>query len=133
MSADVVLSNREALESLFVLNADQIDALPWTPVADCPGVTEKVLWHLGDFVQALIRYQPLATTPGEAHLAAHHHICVVSGSATIAGQPLTGGSYVHVPPGVDHPVTDVGAAGCTLLQMHRPHAPAEAEALAAEA
>jgi mannose-6-phosphate isomerase-like protein (cupin superfamily) len=46
-----------------------------------------------------------------------HHICVVSGSAMIAGQRVTTGFYVYVPPGTSHPVTQVGPEGCTLLQI----------------
>lgn len=126
----VVPSSRQALEDLFALNPLEVDDLPWEPVAGCVGVHEKVLWRLGDFVQALIRYQPGCASPGEPHLAAHHHIWVVSGAATIAGRRLLAGSYMHVPPGVWHPVENVGPDGCTVLQMHRPHAPREAPELA---
>jgi mannose-6-phosphate isomerase-like protein (cupin superfamily) len=123
------MSNLEALESLYSVDPQQIDELPWEPVPRCPGVDEKTLWRLGDFVEALIRYQPNATTPGAPHLAAHHHIWVVSGAAKMAGRRLTAGSYMHVPPGVRHQVEDVGGEGCTILQMHRPHPPREAESL----
>lgn len=126
------MSNRESLELLYAVDPQQIDDLSWEPVAECPGVHEKTLWRLGDFVQALIRYQPDASTPGEPHLAAHHHIWVVSGVATVAGRRLPAGSYVHVPPGSRHQISDVGPEGCTILQMHRPHPPREAESLAAE-
>lgn len=125
------MSNREALESLYAVDPEQIDELPWEPVTRCPGVHEKTLWRFGDYVQALIRYQPDASTPGAPHLAAHHHIWVVSGAATVAGRRLVAGSYVHVPPGAHHPVCDVGPEGCTILQMHRPHPPREAESLVA--
>lgn len=123
-------AEQAALDSLLALNPMEIDLLPWEPVPDCPGVSEKVLWHLGTFVQALVRYEPGASSPGEPHLAAHHHIWVVSGAATIAGRRLVTGSYLHVPPGVVHRITDVGPEGCTLLQMHRPHPMQEAERLA---
>jgi ChrR Cupin-like domain len=95
-----------------------IDALPWRPVATCPGVQAKELWRDGDAVDSLIGYEPDAATPGAAHPGAHHHIWVVSGTATIAGRLVTGGSYVYVPPGVAHPIR-AGDHGCTLLQMHR--------------
>ena len=120
----------DALGTLLVLDRQQIDDLPWEPVAHCTGVTMKVLWQFDSYVQALLRLEPGADIPGRPHLAAHHHIWVVSGSATIAGRHLMAGSYVHVPPGVVHEVTEVGREGCLLLQMHRPHAPREAENLA---
>jgi hypothetical protein len=123
------LSNLEALQVLYALDPVDIDALTWVPVPACPGVRQKVLWRFGDFVQALVRYEPGSGSPGLPHLAAHHHIWVVSGAATIAGRRLIAGSYLHVPPGVAHPVVDVGPDGVTLLQMHRPHPPHEAELL----
>jgi quercetin dioxygenase-like cupin family protein len=128
MTTDV-LTSRDALETLYSVDAVQIDALPWEPVPGCTGVTKKLLWHLGGFTQALIHYEPGATTAGEPHLAAHHHIWVVSGAITIAGRRLIAGSYMHVPPGVRHFADEVGGEGCTLLQMHRPHPPTEAELL----
>ncbi len=97
-------------------------------VTGCPGVQDKELWRFGDFVQALIRYAPAASTPGRPHLAAHHHIWVVSGAATIAGRRLVAGSYLHVPPDTPHEIV-AGTDGCLLLQMHRPHGPQEEAAL----
>jgi len=132
MCAMMVMSGRESLGSLHALSQTEIDGLPWQPIEGCTDVHKKVLWHLGGFTEALIRYQPGASTAGEALLAAHEHIWVVSGAATIAGRRMLAGSYLHVPPGIQHPVEDVGPDGCTLLQMHRPHAPVEAPTLAAE-
>ena len=125
------MSNREALESLYFVDAQQINELPWKQVPGCPGVHEKTLWRFGDFVVALIRYRSKASTPGAPHLAAHHHVWVVSGAAEVAGRRLVAGSYVHVPPGAGHPVENVGHETCTILQMHRPHPPREAELLVA--
>jgi glyoxylate utilization-related uncharacterized protein len=121
-------SDREALDQLYAVDAQQIDELPWEPVVGCVGVDQKILWRFGDFVQALIRYAPGASSRGGPHLAAHHHIWVVSGEATIGGHRLGAQSYMHVPPGAEHGVRDVGPEGCVLLQMHRPHPPREAEA-----
>ncbi|HET7689987.1 MAG TPA: hypothetical protein VFK41_06400, partial [Nocardioidaceae bacterium] len=92
-------------------------------------VEEKTLWRFGDFVVALIRFSPGSGSPGRPHLAAHHHVWVVSGSCTFAGRELTAGSYVHVPPRTEHEVREVGPEGCVLLQMHRPHPPREADRL----
>jgi hypothetical protein len=116
----------DAVHDLRVLDAEQVEALPWTAVTGCDGVEQKVLWSLGGFTQALIRYAPGSTTPGAPHMAAHHHVWVHNGEITFAGRRLTAGSYAHVPPGVAHAATDVGRWGCTLLQMHRPHPPRQA-------
>jgi hypothetical protein len=112
---------------LLALNLVDIDRLPWVPVTGCPGVRAKELWRRGNFVDALIDYEPGASTPGLPHLQADHHIWVVSGAATIAGQRLVAGCYVHVPQGVGHPINEIGEQGCMLLQMHRPYRSGEAQ------
>ena len=122
------MTEREALHDLRVLDATEIDAMPWVDVPGSPGVQTKVLWRFTDFTQALIHVRPGQVVPGAAHLAAHHHIWIVDGTATVAGRRLSAGSYVHVPPGVEHEMSEVGPQGCTFLQMHRPHPPREADA-----
>jgi hypothetical protein len=122
-------TDRAALTTMSVLPADEVERLPWAQVPACPGVDEKTLWQFGDFVVALLRYSPGSGTPGRGHLAAHHHIWVVSGSCSLAGRRLEAGSYAHVPPGAEHAVGEIGPEGCTLMQMHRPHPPQEAELL----
>lgn len=119
----------DALASLLVLAAAEIEAMPWEPVEHAPGVRMKILWRFGDYVQTLLRAEPGATIPGRPHLAAHHHVWVVSGSATLVGRHVTAGSYAYVPPGVDHQLTEVGPEGCEVLQIHHPHAPEEAQHL----
>jgi hypothetical protein len=123
MSALTVQEVRDDLDRLIAYNPVEIDGLGWEPMADLPGVSHKVLWRHGDIVQGMLHYQPGASSPGEAHLAAHHHLWIVSGAATIAGRRLTAGSYAHIPPGVEHPTEDVGPEGCTILMMYRPNAP----------
>ena len=107
-------------EVLRTLDPTDIEALAWQPVTGCPGVRAKELWRSGHSVDALIAYGPAASTPGHPHPGANHHIWLISGSATIAGRPLTAGSYAYVPPGVPHPIVEVGPAGCVILQSHRP-------------
>jgi hypothetical protein len=122
-----VMSNHEALESLYSVDADQIEKLPWKPVPRCPGVHEKTLWRFGDIVEALIHLQPDATTPGVPHLAAHHHLWVVSGAARVAGRRLAAGSYCMCRPGLPTPSTawaPKGARSCRCtVRMPRPRQP----------
>jgi hypothetical protein len=109
-----------ALDTLQTLSPSDIERLAWRPIPGCPGVRATDLWRSGDLHDALISYEPGAGTPGKPHVGAHHHIWVVSGSASIAGRRIVAGSYAYVPPGVPHPIADIGAEGCLLLQMHRP-------------
>jgi hypothetical protein len=113
--------NREAPDALLTLDPAEIDQLSWQQVVSCPGVKAKELWRLGNLVDALIAYEPGASTPGVPHPGAHHHIWIVSGVATVAGRRLAAGSYVYVPPGASHPIGGIADEGCTLLQMHRPY------------
>lgn len=113
----------ETLETLLTMQPTEIDQLPWQPVPDCPGVRVKDLWRCGSTHDALISYAPGSGTPGKPHPGVRHHIWVVSGSATIAGQRVVAGSYVSVPPGTAHPIGDIAAEGCLLLQMHHPLRP----------
>lgn len=107
------------LDTMLVLTPGDIDQIEWRPIPGCPGVRAKDLWRSGDLHDALISYGPGSSTPGRPHAGAHHHIWVVAGSASIAGRPVTAGSYVYVPPRNVHPIT-VDEEGCLLLQMHRP-------------
>jgi quercetin dioxygenase-like cupin family protein len=108
-------------DRLLTLSVADIDQLPWREVTGCPGVRAKELWHHGALVHALIAYAPGASTPGIPHPHADHYIWVVSGEAKVAGDRITAGSYLHVPPGVAHPIGDIGDGGCVLLQLHVSH------------
>ena len=105
---------------LHRLSPADVDRLPWREIRGCPGVKAKELWHAGGGVDALITYWPGATTPGHPHPSADHHIWITEGQAWIAGQLMTSGSYVYVPPGTAHPIEADGYTGCVLLQIHRP-------------
>ena len=120
---------RQALDALLVLSPAEIDELPWWPVMGCPGVRAKELWHVDGFVHALIGYHPGAATAGVPNPTGHHHIWVVSGAATVAGRHLAAGSYLYVPPGVEHPIVADSEAGCLLLQLHGLYPPRAEEAV----
>ena len=111
---------------LLVMRPTDIEAVSTRPVPACPGVTVKELWRSGDLHDTLILYDTGAATTGSPHHGADHHIWVVRGSALIRGQHVEAGSYVHVPPGVAHPILATDPAGCLLLQVHRPIGPAPA-------
>jgi len=113
-------SGAPTTDGVRVLGPADIDRLPWTPVPGCTGVRMTELWRSRDVHDALIAYEPGADTPGPPHPGAHHHIWVLSGSASIAGRRVVAGSYVHVPPGTAHRIAEVGPEGCVLLQLHRP-------------
>jgi ChrR-like protein with cupin domain len=112
------IEDPEAASGLRLLSPSGIDRLPWLSVPGCPGVAEKELWRSGDLVHALIRFAPGSRTPGRPHLVADHHIWVIEGTATIGGRQVVAGSYVHVPPTMEHPIESTDPEGCTILQLH---------------
>ena len=61
---------------------------------------------------------PGRTLAAHTHGAAHHHVWVLDGSFTILRRTVTAGSYVHVPVGVGHGITDVSAGGCTFVYLY---------------
>lgn len=109
---------RRVMPALTTLNQTDIDQLAWQPVPRCPGVYVKQLWQSARAVCALIMYEPGARTPGVPHRHAHQHIWVVAGEATVARRRLGAGSFVEIPAGAAHPITDAGPLGCLLLQVH---------------
>jgi hypothetical protein len=110
-------ASRPASTWVTVLDAIDIEFLPWQPVPGCPGVRTKELWRSAEAVCALIACEPGASMPGPPHPFADHHLWVTDGVAIVAGRRLVVGSYVHVPPDTAHPVMG-GHDGCTLLQVH---------------
>ncbi len=105
--------------ALLRFDPNDIANLDRRAIVGCPGVTAKELWRSDTMVDTLLTYEPGASTPGHPHPRATHHIWIIDGKADIGGQTLSAGSYVHVPPGVAHPIAADGATGCVLLHLHR--------------
>ena len=52
------------------------------------------------------------------HIVNHHHIWVLKGRATILGDELGPGLYVHVPRGVAHDIDATKTDGCTVFYLY---------------
>jgi mannose-6-phosphate isomerase-like protein (cupin superfamily) len=113
-------AERDDMGRLMVLHTEDVDALAWAPMPGQTGVWSKILWRSGDVAIGLIRVDAGAEKAAHVHHGAHHHIWIVSGSATMLGRALTAGSYVYIPPGVEHEVTGVGRDGITFFYTYRP-------------
>ncbi|MDQ1248057.1 MAG: hypothetical protein QG597_2429 [Actinomycetota bacterium] len=112
--------NRDDLGELIVLSSTEVEELPWLQLGDDPGVTQKLLWRSGAVRLGLMRVAPGSVNPVHTHPDAQHHILVTAGEATMVGRRLGVGSYLYVPPGVPHGVTDVGPEGVTFFYTFRP-------------
>ena len=111
---------QDDLGELIVLSGAEVDSLPWQQLGDDPGVTQKLLWRSGAVRLGLMRIAPGSINPIHTHPDAQHHILVTDGEATMVGRRLGAGSYLYVPPGVPHGVSDVGPDGVTFFYTFRP-------------
>ena len=113
-------TQRDDLGQLLVATSADIEAMPWKQQEGQPGLQFKVLWRSGDNVIGVSELAEGAENAEHTHYGAHHHIVVLSGSCTMIGRELDAGSYIYIPPGVAHGVTDVGEGGCRLFYTYRP-------------
>src|SRR3954470_1782535 len=111
---------RDDLGRLAVRSTSDIWAMPWEPLRDLEGVGHKTLWRSGAVTTGLIRVEHGHEKPAHVHYGAHHHIWLVSGACTMVGERVTAGSYLYIPPGVEHAVTDVAPEGVVFFYTHRP-------------
>jgi quercetin dioxygenase-like cupin family protein len=118
--------NRDDLGKLIVASGADIDAMQWEGVPGVPGVYRKTLWQSGDVTLGMMRVDEGKENPEHTHHAAHHHILILDGDCTMVEKRLGPGSYIYIPPGVPHAVTEVGPGGCTFFFTYRPleHQPA---------
>jgi hypothetical protein len=107
-----------------LLDSREVAALLWRPLAGRAGLYDWVLWQdpAGTSYAELLHMDPGTSVPPHLHPRATHHLWVVSGSCTIDGRTLDGGSYVFVPACRMHGIPQVGRAGCVVfyLYFHQP-------------
>lgn len=106
-----------------LLDSREVAALAWRPFTGRAGLYDRVLWQdpAGRSYAGLLHMDPGTSVPPHLHPRATHHLWVVSGSCTIDGRTLDGGSYVFVPACRMHGIPQVGRAGCVVfyLYLHR--------------
>src|SRR5581483_7471051 len=95
----------------ILLDADQVKALPDRRLPGMEATPTKLLWRSGDSVAGLL-YLSL-----HRHRYAHHHAWVVDGHCEVMGRIFGPGSYIHIPPGVDHDVLAAGPEGATVFYL----------------
>lgn len=105
----------------MVLSAEQIEALPEGRLDSLAGVTHRVLWSTATSMAGVLAVAGGHRLGAHAHRENHHHIWVTDGHATILGELLGAGSYVHVPRGVDHDIDATGTEGCSVFYLYIRH------------
>jgi mannose-6-phosphate isomerase-like protein (cupin superfamily) len=101
-----------------VLDADAIADLPAVRLKGLEAARSTLLWRSKGSAAGVMNVDPGGRLEPHCHGRAAHHMWVLNGHATVLGQPVGPGAYVHVPAGVDHGVTDVGPEGCGFLYLY---------------
>ena len=103
-----------------VIDREDVQAQPWTPLGTDTGVRQKVLWRDegGRSYAGLLRMDPGAHVREHTHHGAVHHAWVVNGVCGMGGEALGPGSYCFVPAGTEHELLEVGLEGCTIFYLY---------------
>ena len=104
----------------LIRSEEAIAELPDEPVPGAPGARRIELWRDHDdeagvlVVEGGRRYAPPVDRTHD------HHLWVMTGRATILGDVLRSGSYVHVPAGLEHEVDATDTGGCRIFYLRLP-------------
>lgn len=101
-----------------VMSADEIAVLPRKPLGDVAGVENAVLWTDGASMTGILKVEAGARLGRHTHRTNLHHMWVLDGSAVIADRQVGPGSYVQVPPGVEHDIDATATGGVTVYYSY---------------
>jgi quercetin dioxygenase-like cupin family protein len=102
-----------------VLTAGDVLACAEQSLGAIDGVGHRVLWTDGTSIAGRM------TIAARHHLGAHqhrrhaHHMWIIDGHVEILGALLGPGSYVHIPPGVNHDLDARATEGCTVFYVYQ--------------
>jgi anti-sigma factor ChrR (cupin superfamily) len=112
------MENKTVATEPTVVAAPEVDRLPFEPLGPMPGVVHKVLWRNGSSMAGVLYVEPGRRLGAHTHRQNHHHIWVLDGHATIVGNHIGPGSYVHIPSGVEHDIDATASEGCTVFYLY---------------
>jgi hypothetical protein len=98
------------------------EAVPWTPVTERPGVSERILARDPDrgLLTRMVRWDPGLDTSSAGQVTHEHfeEVLILSGSMHDLGlqQTFSAGSYACRPPGMVHGPWTTGE-GCVMLEI----------------
>ena len=99
---------------IVAIRADVASGMAWQQLGAMPHVSIKELWSSQGATAGLLRIDPHAREVAHLHSHGRHHLWVLDGHVEINGIGLPEGSYVHVPAGALHALTNPGEQACTL-------------------
>lgn len=100
------------------MSPDEIAAVPRKPLGDVVGVENALLWTDGTSVTGILNVDAGARLGRHTHRTHLHHMWVLSGEAVIADTPVGPGSYVQVPPGIEHDIDATDTDGVTVYYAY---------------
>ena len=101
-----------------VMSPEQIAALPRKQLGEAVGVDNAVLWTDGTSTNGILSVTAGARLGRHTHRTHHHHMWVLDGAAVIADQHVSAGSYVHVPPEIEHDIDATDTSGVTVYYAY---------------
>ncbi len=101
-----------------VMTPEHIAALPKKQLGDAIGVDNAVLWTDGTSTTGILRVAAGSRLGRHTHRTHHHHMWVLDGEAVIADQLVGVGSYVHVPPMIEHDIDATDTGGVTVYYSY---------------
>ena len=101
-----------------VMSPEQIAALPTHQLGTAVGVDNAVLWTDGVSTTGILSLSAGARLGRHTHRTHHHHMWVLDGEAVIADQRVATGSFVHVPPRIEHDIDATDTDGVTVYYSY---------------
>jgi quercetin dioxygenase-like cupin family protein len=100
-----------------VLNAEEITGLPAVRLQGLEAARSSLLWRAKGSAAGVMQLDPGGELQPHCHPNAHHHFWMLEGQATVSGQRVGPGTYVHIPAGVEHGIVDAGS-GCRFFYLY---------------
>jgi quercetin dioxygenase-like cupin family protein len=111
-------TNANTASRPVVFTREAIASIPMVPLGPMEGVLHKELWRSKSSTSGVLMIEEGHHLGAHTHRFNHHHMWVMQGHAAILGAHLGPGSYVHIPPGVEHDIDATGTEGCTLFYVY---------------
>lgn len=102
----------------IVLTADAIAEIAPQPLGSIDGVAHRVLWRNDTSMAGVLTVAAGHQLGAHAHRVNDHHIWVLDGRASVLGNDVGPGSYVHIPSGVEHDIDATRSDGCTAFYLY---------------
>jgi quercetin dioxygenase-like cupin family protein len=107
-----------SIDRVTLLSAEEIAALPETPLGHLEGITNRTLWRDATSMAGVLTVHAGHQLGAHTHRVNHHHFWVLEGEAEVLGSIVRPGSYVHVPAGVEHDIDARETGGCTVFYLY---------------